>query len=235
MVLSTDMARHAEINSDIEALPSVLDQLEGNGEAHSSLQTGELQKLRSLMMQGVLHAADLYAPTLFFIDSSRWVSYLISEFKNQIALEKSYSLPPSYFLVPTDFADQGRKEHAFASRMVRPFYGALRRFMPQLHPCLDMIDHNLIFWQQVEAGVQLECLPLEQQHEITLRWNELPIMLEPSTQPMVPFELEPPPQLFLNDGEPPGAAVANAEDAKAFILQARHSRNLPEIDEIDLP
>ena len=87
------------------------------------------------------------------------------------------------------------------SRFVAPFFASMRKQLPQLGGCEDMIASNLELWAGVADGTQAGPLDatatpgegaadcnaaLARQQECVRCWHELPILLKPDELPLAP-------------------------------------------------
>jgi hypothetical protein len=136
---------------------------------------------RKLLLQSVLHAADLYAPTLPWASTRGWVHALGDEFSAQVVLERQHGLPESTFLIAEDQPARARAEVGFTSSMATPFWDALAAVLPQLQSPCDMIRLNLELWREVAAGADPAAVDTSAQREVTRAWAALPVLLDAST------------------------------------------------------
>ena len=74
----------------------------GPADKKSREAAAELTRSRSVLLQCVVHAADLCTPTLPFQKSLGWVQALGTEFRDQVELERQKGLPLSDALAPAD-------------------------------------------------------------------------------------------------------------------------------------
>lgn len=185
-VLATDLAHHDALLAELEAMPPLLPPgsaaaapgcaaAPGGGEVDGSGAALEPRQ-RTLLMQVVLHAADLYTPTLPWAASLGWVRALGEEFKQQVELERAHGLPESTFLIATDSRAQARAEIFFVGRFVAPLWKAMSAVLPQLKPCEAMLEANMALWRLLADGTPLDELDTSRQIAVSTAWEEQPIL-----------------------------------------------------------
>ena len=180
MIMATDMQAHTDLLVRLEQLPT------DNTEKLTAAQRG-------VLMQSVLHATDLHVPTLPWRSSRAWATALSEEFRAQVALERESSLPVSSFLVPADAKAHGKMESGFGGALVKPFYDALTRRLPELDLCCQMMRTNLEQWSLIATGAPPEEIDVTAQGKIVDAWEKQPVLLDRDTMMKLPPELRPAP------------------------------------------
>jgi len=191
LVVSTDMAHHNALHDSLRALPP----------PSATEAADSLAARRTCLLKCALHAADLHVPTLPWASSVGWVRALSNEFKNMVEQETALQLPRSAFLLAADLTEQARIETGFVSRFVAPFFASMRKQLPQLACCEEMISSNLELWAEVADGTQAGPLDaaatpdeggadchaaLARQQECVRRWHQLPTLLKPDELALAP-------------------------------------------------
>lgn len=191
LVVSTDMAHHNALHDSLRALPP----------PSATEAADALAARRTCLLKCALHAADLHVPTLPWASSVGWVRALGNEFKSMVEQETALQLPRSAFLLAADLTEQARIETGFVSRFVAPFFASMRKQLPQLACCEEMISSNLELWAEVADGTQAGPLDaaatpdeggadchaaLARQQECVRRWHQLPTLLKPDELALAP-------------------------------------------------
>lgn len=182
-ISATDLAHHDALLAQLEAMPPLrpledeaADKAAGGLSGAAPPVRSLAPQQRTLLVQAVLHAADLYTPTLPWASSLGWVRALGEEFRAQVELERAHGLPESSFLLAPDMRAQARSELFFVGRFVAPLWREMARLMPQLKPCEAMLLDNTALWQQLADGTPLEELETSQQLALCRAWEEQPLL-----------------------------------------------------------
>ncbi len=109
------------------------------------------------------------------------------------ATERESSLPVSSFLVPADAKAHGKMESGFGGALVKPFYDALTRRLPELDLCCQMMRTNLEQWSLIATGAPPEEIDVTAQGKIVDAWEKQPVLLDRDTMMKLPPELRPAP------------------------------------------
>lgn len=152
MIFATDMARHNELLNRMRTLPPLdeLAPLTPHRSADSVRMRGELPpEERRTLLQSVLHAADLYTPSLPFESSLGWVDALGREFEAQVEQERMLSIQESTFLLSKDLQSRARNESGFISNIILPMWHLMSRAIPELDPCYKAALQNLERWKSL--------------------------------------------------------------------------------------
>ena len=113
----------------------------------------------------------------------------------------SYPLIATLSLPLDPLYPQARIETGFVSRFVAPFFASMRKQLPQLACCEEMISSNLELWAEVADGTQAGPLDaaatpaegaadchaaLARQQECMSCWHQLPTLLKPDELALTP-------------------------------------------------
>ncbi len=135
MILSTDMAVHAQLVDDLKNRSS--DKHERLSDVNEQL----------FFCKIIIHSADLANPTRPFEISKRWSELVSAEFNLQVEREKSLGLPFMPFMVTPDLKTLCKNEIGFASFAVAPLWKGLANWFPVLSPMYSYILSNVDQWK----------------------------------------------------------------------------------------
>jgi len=149
LIIATDLAHHDDLKGRLRNL------LNEGGALAAPLSLPN----RTTILQGVLHAADFYSPTLPWEASVGWVNALGCEFAEQVELERKSGLAESTFLLSPNLQARAKNEVGFISRFVLPLWELMGSAFPELTPCCAMVRDNLSRWQTLTAeGADLQAV-----------------------------------------------------------------------------
>eukprot|EP01105_Mastigella_eilhardi_P020492 TRINITY_DN4888_c0_g1_i1.p1 TRINITY_DN4888_c0_g1~~TRINITY_DN4888_c0_g1_i1.p1 ORF type:complete len:439 (-),score=131.49 TRINITY_DN4888_c0_g1_i1:46-1362(-) len=144
-VLATDMSYHFELVSRFTT------QLET-----SSLSADD-PKHRELVINILLHAADISNPVKSFRTAKKWADLVFEEFLNQGDLEKKHGLPVSPYMDRNN-TDQVKLSINFLNYMVKPLFSSLAKFSRAAFEQLVVnMTNNQAEWEA--RGAQSQPLP----------------------------------------------------------------------------
>lgn len=136
-VLSTDISRHFELSSLIQAKLRNKD---------FKLPTKKLDERRMCTM-ALLKMSDISNPMKPFETARWWADVVLKEFHAQGDLEASLGLPISP-LCDRATGDMASSQIGFAQYLVRPFYKLCSELFSGLEPIIDVCDENLSIWEE---------------------------------------------------------------------------------------
>ena len=147
-ILATDMANHGEVVSLIRAK---IKASEDEGEERFNLLSGnEKSKFdeQQILLNYLIHAADLGHNCKRFDISLEWVSLLMEEFWQQGDIEKSKGIPIS-FLCDREKIDVPNSQVGFLKGFVLTTFDCLAAMFPYLSYVLDNANDNVKAWQSL--------------------------------------------------------------------------------------
>ncbi|RLN77882.1 hypothetical protein BBJ28_00010541 [Nothophytophthora sp. Chile5] len=144
-ILATDMHRHAGIVVKLHDA-----QLRGR--------QNDDEALRELLVDAVVHSADISGPTLSCAQHFRWTSRLLEEFNEQYEEEKALGLVPATFMnARPGSAEDSRVNLVFVDSCAFPLWRALGGLLAGLEGCLANLQRNRAMWvRRVEEATALE-------------------------------------------------------------------------------
>jgi len=126
-ILSTDMARHAEIVKAVASLDSPFT---------SEVILNPIASYEFSLIDAVVHSADMCAQTVPIDQALRWGDRCLKEFQNQAILEEKLGLPLSPFMQGLDSKQQqGRLQADFVTYVLKPLWTQMSRLLP------DVLEH----------------------------------------------------------------------------------------------
>ena len=148
VILATDMANHGKVMSLFKSKISLNEE---NNEYKLNLLSGNDQtknEEKQVLLDFMLHLADLAHNTKLFEISKKWVELLSEEFWLQGDLEKENNLPVS-FLCDRNDINIPKSQKGFISGFVIPTFECLVSVFPTLKFTLDNAKINLKEWQEL--------------------------------------------------------------------------------------
>ena len=147
-ILATDMARHGEV---VSLIRSKINASEDEGEKNFHLLSGnEKTKFeeQQILLNYMIHAADLGHNTKKFEISLEWVSLLSEEFWQQGDVEKSKGIPIS-FLCDRDKIDVPGSQVGFLKGFIITTFDCLVSMFPNLKYIMENAKNNIKEWQKL--------------------------------------------------------------------------------------
>jgi len=147
-ILATDMAHHAEV---VSLIRSKINASEDEGEKNFQLLSGnEKTKFeeQQILLNYMIHAADLGHNTKKFEISLEWVSLLSEEFWQQGDVEKSKGIPIS-FLCDRDKIDVPGSQVGFLKGFIITTFDCLVSMFPNLKYTMENAKNNIREWQKL--------------------------------------------------------------------------------------
>jgi calcium/calmodulin-dependent 3',5'-cyclic nucleotide phosphodiesterase len=138
MVLGTDMAHHGE---HVSALKSVISEFQiQNGSNAELITRNTTDKNKQMLLDCLVHAADISNPTRPFLLSQKWTYNLIDENWKQCDFEKEKGLPAS--LNCTQQNAIPNSPLGFLEHIILPYFEPLTQIFVGLTPLLQEADNN---------------------------------------------------------------------------------------------
>ena len=153
-ILATDMINHAMVLSCVKAKISDLEtnnNLDENKNRNFQFLSGnEKTKFdeQQMMLNYLIHTADLGHNTKKFEISIQWVELLTKEFWNQGDIEKEKNLSVS-FLCDRNDVDVPQSQVGFLKAFIFTTFDILVQMFPSLQFTLDNANNNLKEWQNL--------------------------------------------------------------------------------------
>ena len=147
-ILATDMANHAEV---VSLIRTKIKASEEEGESRFNLLSGNEKTQfdeQQILLNYLIHAADLGHNCKKFNISLQWVELLSEEFWLQGDMEKSKGIPIS-FLCDRDKIDIPSSQVGFIRAFILTTYDCLVSMFPTLKYTIDNANDNLKEWQKL--------------------------------------------------------------------------------------
>ena len=147
-ILATDMAHHAEV---VSLIRTKIKASEDEGQKTFQLLSGnEKTKFeeQQILLNYMIHAADLGHNTKKFEISLEWVSLLSEEFWQQGDMEKSKGIPIS-FLCDRDKIDVPGSQVGFLKGFIITTFDCLVSMFPNLKYTMENAKNNIKEWQKL--------------------------------------------------------------------------------------
>ncbi|CEG39649.1 cyclic nucleotide [Plasmopara halstedii] len=133
-ILATDMHRHASVVAKLH-------------EAQVRGSRNDDEALRELLVDAVVHSADISGPTQTEEQHFRWTTRLLQEFNEQHAEEVELGISATAFMDGRpDSAEFARVNLAFVDSCAFPLWKALSGLLTGLEGCLANVERNRTMW-----------------------------------------------------------------------------------------
>ncbi|KAL3669891.1 hypothetical protein V7S43_005267 [Phytophthora oleae] len=144
-ILATDMHRHASIVAKLH-------------EAQVRGRRNDDEALRELLVDAVVHSADISGPTQSEEQHFRWTTRLLQEFNEQHAEEVELGISATAFMdTRPDSAEFARVNLAFVDSCAFPLWKAMGGMLAGLEGCLSNVDKNRTMWAtRLEEATKVE-------------------------------------------------------------------------------
>ncbi|KAG3013876.1 hypothetical protein PC121_g6254 [Phytophthora cactorum] len=144
-ILATDMHRHASIVAKLH-------------EAQARGSRNDDEALRELLVDAVVHSADISGPTQTEEQHFRWTTRLLEEFNEQHAEEVELGISATAFMDGRpESAEFARVNLAFVDSCAFPLWKALGGMLAGLEGCLANVERNRTMWaNRLEEATKLE-------------------------------------------------------------------------------
>ena len=147
-ILATDMTNHGEVVSLIKAK---IKACQDEGQKNFILLSGNEEtkfEEQQILLNYMIHAADIGHNTKKFEISLQWVELLSEEFWHQGDIEKSKGLPVS-FLCDRDKINIPSSQIGFIRGFILTTYDCLVEMFPPLKYTIEYANDNIIQWQNL--------------------------------------------------------------------------------------
>jgi len=153
IILATDMARHV---SDLATVKNLLEQkqVKGGENAHLLVDMETPAKefeTKQLVLELVVHAADVSTQTRPFNIAVEWTWLLFEEFFNQGDLEKQQNLPIS-FLCDRSTTQISKSQPGFLNFICLPLFQTISEIMPEMKQLENNTRDNVKHWAEMEES-----------------------------------------------------------------------------------
>eukprot|EP00045_Choanoeca_perplexa_P004610 m.39359 g.39359 ORF g.39359 m.39359 type:complete len:346 (+) comp12669_c0_seq1:147-1184(+) len=145
-ILATDMAVHKDRLDFLEGLKVKLDD-----KSHSGVYNDEEYLL---LMQCILHTADLYNPFKPFKVAQQWALRLQKEFNEQVEKEKELGLPFLPFMAGSGPEALAKGEVGFITFVARPWYHTMSEVFAEVKVLVTILDNNIKLWKAEHEALQ---------------------------------------------------------------------------------
>jgi len=151
-ILHTDMMGHQAMVKDLQMLFQVNAEIFTQPGNTIGAQTEVLsqQEHKMLVMDNLLHSADVSNPCRSWAVSEAWAHCVLDEFFAQGDQEKMLGVPVQ-FLNDRDKLNRPNSQIGFLEFMIAPYYAAQIRLFHNLHEYGDNLAHNLGNWEELWA------------------------------------------------------------------------------------
>ena len=137
-ILSTDMSTHFNL------LGRFRDAIHMEGGWNPEQSADKL-----LLIDIVLHSADLSNPVRPWELCKKWSLLVGEEFNAQVAKEKAMGLPFLPFMLSDSEESKAKQETSFIEFIIEPMWKDVVEFLPEMSFALDYIDENKAKWKEI--------------------------------------------------------------------------------------
>ena len=148
-ILATDMALHMKQLNNIKAKIELFEISKGKN--IEKLQSDDLNKMydnSQMVLNLIMHAADVSNPAKSFICYKKWVDLVFGEFFNQGDEEKKLGLPVT-ILCDRETTSKSKSQMGFINFVVKPTFELVSIFAPDATLYLQNIEINLGLYEQI--------------------------------------------------------------------------------------
>jgi hypothetical protein len=115
---------------------------------------------QQLMMEAIVHAADLSNPLMEEKVSRKWSDACLVEFNTQAQQEQELGLPFDPKMLKNDIVSQANLNRGFIDYIVAPLWKTLATHFPPLEKPIEQMMANRAAWDQIiTAGAEAEPKP----------------------------------------------------------------------------
>ncbi len=124
---------------------------------------------RLMVIECIIHSADLANPVLNFDLYRQWTELVVQEFYDQAMREKDLGLPsqPHMQNPPSDVKALGNMQISFIDYVVAPLWSIMRDMFPPLASRYSQLENNRAEWKRILAEFEKEEQTCEQVQEET--------------------------------------------------------------------
>lgn len=150
-IISTDMTHHSKLYSSLKNKLSAFEINDGNNvekmivDSANSSNTFDNQQL---VLNNILHLADISNPAKPSKIYSKWVDLVFVEFFNQGDLEKKQNLPIS-LLCDRETTNINKAQIGFIKFVVKPLMECVLCIIPEINPYMETMKHNLKTYEKL--------------------------------------------------------------------------------------
>jgi GAF domain-containing protein len=143
-ILATDMSLHMGMTTDLQ-----------NRAGSESGLSRSSEEDRQLVMNTIVHGADLSNPMLPMPISGTWATLVLQEFNAQAAKEEELGLPVTSFMVKSDDISKANLNLGFINYVVHPLWKVMATdIFPHLQPNLNYCEENKKYWNELKSTAE---------------------------------------------------------------------------------
>lgn len=151
-ILHTDMMGHNAMVKDLQMVYQVNSEVfiasDAMGNSMAELDVFHAPDTKMLVMETILHSADVSNPCRTWEVSHAWAMCVLEEFFAQGDQEKMRGIPVQ-FLNDRDKLNRPNSQIGFIEFMIAPFFAAQIRLWPKLEDFGDNLARNIGFWEEM--------------------------------------------------------------------------------------
>jgi len=146
-ILATDISSHLKHLTQLKAKLEALNVVEGkNLENFISDSLNKNYESQQIVLNMVIHSADVSNPGKPQGVYQNWVSLVFKEFFNQGDIEKDKLLPVS-LLCDRESTNISKSQVGFINFIVKPTFECILLMMPGVQPYMDNVKNNLEYYE----------------------------------------------------------------------------------------
>jgi len=150
-ILHTDMMGHNAMVKDLQMVYQMNSEIffasDGTGNTVAELDVFNAPDTKMLVMETILHSADVSNPCRTWEVSQAWAMCVLEEFFAQGDQEKLRGIPVQ-FLNDREKLNRPNSQIGFIEFMIAPFFAAQIRLWPKLEDFGDNLARNINFWEE---------------------------------------------------------------------------------------
>jgi len=154
-ILHTDMMKHQAMVNSLKMIyeknAEVFNQSPDEKIAHAEFEVFNQPATRGVVMECILHSADVSNPARSFDVSHAWAMACLEEFFAQGDEEKRLGIPVQ-FLNDRDKLNKPNSQIGFIEFMIAPFFVAQIMLWPSMHEYGTNLANNLARWEEIWAA-----------------------------------------------------------------------------------
>lgn len=149
-ILATDMANHSKHLTQLKSKLDALNILEGVNieQLVSSENVNKQYESQQIVMNMIIHAADVSNPGKPLKIYNTWVKLVFAEFFNQGDLERTSKLPIS-LLCDRESTNISKSQLGFINFIVKPTFDCIINLLPQVSVYMDNMRSNCKYYEEL--------------------------------------------------------------------------------------
>merc|ERR1712048_173978 len=165
-ILHTDMMSHQTMVKDLQMTYQMNSEAFHAKGMKSQLEVFSRPDVKNLLMDTILHSADVSNPCRAWEVTYQWAQKCLEEFFAQGDREKSLGIPVQ-FLNDREKLNQANSQIGFIEFMIAPLFTAQISLWPALHELGENLAHNIGCWENL--WVQQSAPPEEEKEKVRAR------------------------------------------------------------------